>query len=85
MGKSRNHNIVAVTKPPATIHMPQCNWTVFHAYLVYLFAHIWSTFARFPRIFGLHLRINGLHVARILLILIRMRFPLYTYMRPLYG
>jgi len=47
--------------------------------------HIWSTNAGFPRIFGLHLRINGLHVARILLIMVWMRFPLYTCMRTLYG
>ncbi len=50
--------------------------------------HIWSTYFRiwglpircFPRIFGLHLRINGLSSKLIMLILKRMRFSLYDCM-----
>ena len=69
----------------APIHKTVCRQTVFHAYLVYLFTHIWSTTAGFPRIFGLYLRINGLPVAHIILIMKQMRFPLYPCMRTLYG
>jgi len=70
---------------PTTIHKTLYIRVVFHAYLVYLFTHIWSTFTGFPRIFGLHLRINGLHATRILLILIRMLFPpIYLYENPIW-
>jgi len=67
------------------IHRALCILAVFHAYLVYLFTHIWSTNVGFPRIFGLHLRINGLPDACIIMILKRMHFPLYTCMYYLYG
>ena len=54
--------------------------------------HIWSTCLRILglpirfslRIFGLHLRINGLLRDRIMLILNRMHFPLYACMNNLY-
>jgi hypothetical protein len=55
--------------------------------------HIWSTCSRisglqnryFPRMFGQHLRMNGLSDAHIMLIPQRMRFPLYICMNTLYG
>lgn len=50
---------------------------VFHAYSVYLFAHIWFTDSVLSRIFGQNIRINGLPNARIILIQRQMRFPLY--------
>jgi hypothetical protein len=44
------------------IHKAVCIRPVFHAYLVYPFTHKWSTKSSFPRMFGQHLRINGLRI-----------------------
>ncbi len=58
---------------------------VFHAYFVYLFTHIWSTTAGFPRISGLRLRINGLSNYRNFMNLKRICSILYACMNTLYG
>ena len=71
--------------PKAKIHRPLCSRAVFHAYLVYLFAHIWCTSPSFPRILGVSSRIFGVRISAIVLILQLKRDALYTYMEYLYG
>jgi len=67
------------------IHRTLCSQAVFHAYLVYLFTHIWCTPPSFPRIFGVFLRIFGVLSSANVLIMQLIRYALYTYTEYLYG
>lgn len=78
------HKVPVHIQPTVPIHRALCSRVVFHAYLVYLFTHIWCTSAGFSRISGVLLRIFGVRISAIVLILLMMRASLYTYMECLY-